>query len=42
MTWETHPVTPDRFEAFADVINGSRRFNHCCCCLSHRLRAREI
>ena len=41
MTWETHPVTPDRFEAFADVINGSRRANHCWC-LSHRLRAREI
>ena len=41
MTWETHPVTPDRFGAFADVINGSRRANHCWC-LSHRLRAREI
>jgi hypothetical protein len=21
MNWETHPVTPDRFEDFADVIN---------------------
>ena len=41
MTWETHPVTPDRFDAFADVINASRRANHCWC-LSHRLRAREI
>ncbi len=41
MTWETHPVTPDRFEDFADVINRTRRANHCWC-LSHRLRAREI
>ncbi|UYM07646.1 GNAT family N-acetyltransferase [Solicola gregarius] len=41
MTWETHPVTPDRFEDFADVINRNRRANHCWC-LSHRLRAREI
>ena len=39
--WETHPVTPDRFEDFADVINKSRRANHCWC-LSHRLAAREI
>ncbi len=41
MTWETHPVTPDRFEDFADVINRTRRANHCWC-LSHRLRAGEI
>jgi GNAT superfamily N-acetyltransferase len=41
MTWETHPVTPDRFEDFADVINRSRRATHCWC-LSHRLQAREI
>ena len=41
MTWETHPVTPDRFEDFADVINRSRRPNHCWC-LSHRLKAAEI
>lgn len=41
MTWETHPVTPDRFEDFADVVNRSRRANHCWC-LSHRLRAAEI
>ncbi|HEY7722084.1 MAG TPA: GNAT family N-acetyltransferase [Pedococcus sp.] len=40
-TWETHPVTPDRFEDFADVINRSRRANHCWC-LSHRLQAAEI
>jgi GNAT superfamily N-acetyltransferase len=41
MTWETHPVTPDRFEDFADVINPNRRASHCWC-LSHRLRARDI
>ncbi len=41
MTWETHPVTPERFAAFADVVNRSRRANHCWC-LSHRLRAGEI
>ena len=41
MTWETHPVTPDRFEDFADVINRTRRANHCWC-LSHRLQAAEI
>lgn len=41
MTWETHPVTPDRFEDFAEVVNRTRRANHCWC-LSHRLRAGEI
>ncbi len=41
MTWETHPVTPDRFEDFADVINPNRRATHCWC-LSHRLRSSEI
>ena len=41
MTWETHPVTPDRFEDFADVVNRTRRPNHCWC-LSHRLGAAEI
>jgi GNAT superfamily N-acetyltransferase len=41
MTWETHPVTPDRFEDFADVVNKNRRANHCWC-LSHRLVAGEI
>ncbi|GAA4373020.1 GNAT family N-acetyltransferase [Nocardioides caricicola] len=41
MTWETHPLTPDRFEDFADVVNRNRRANHCWC-LSHRLRAAEI
>ena len=39
--WETHPVTPDRFEDFADVINRNRRPTHCWC-LSHRLPAAEI
>ena len=41
MTWETHPVTPDRFDDFADVVNKNRRANHCWC-LSHRLPAKEI
>lgn len=41
MTWETHPVTPDRFEDFADVVNPNRRATHCWC-LSHRLRQRDI
>lgn len=40
-TWETHPVTPDRFEDFADVINPNRRPTHCWC-LSHRIQAKEI
>jgi GNAT superfamily N-acetyltransferase len=39
--WETHPVTPDRFEDFADVVNRNRRATHCWC-LSHRLTAPEI
>ncbi|MGL5910152.1 MAG: GNAT family N-acetyltransferase [Phycicoccus sp.] len=39
--WETHPVTPDRFEDFADVVNPNRRTTHCWC-LSHRLPVREI
>ncbi len=41
MAWETHPVTPDRFEDFADVLNRSRRATHCWC-LSHRLRASQV
>ncbi len=41
MPWETHPVTLDRFEDFADVINRSRRPTHCWC-LSHRLQPAEI
>lgn len=41
MGWETHAVTPDRFEDFADVINRNRRSTHCWC-LSHRLSTPEI
>jgi GNAT superfamily N-acetyltransferase len=41
MSWQTHPLTPDRFEDFADVINPNRRTSHCWC-LTHRLRARDI
>ncbi|HET7822493.1 MAG TPA: GNAT family N-acetyltransferase [Ornithinibacter sp.] len=40
-TWETHPVTPDRFDDFADIVNPSRRA-YSCWCLSHRLRATDI
>ena len=29
--WETYPVTPDRFEDFADVLNPNRRPEHCWC-----------
>jgi len=39
--WETHPVTAERFEDFADVINPRRRAESCWC-LSHRLRQQEI
>ena len=39
--WETHPVTPDRFDDLADVINPNRRTTHCWC-LSHRVNAAEI
>lgn len=39
--WETHPVTPDRFDDFADVVNPNRRSTHCWC-LSYRLPAKEI
>lgn len=41
MAWETHPLTPDRFEDFGDVINGNRRGSHCWC-LSHRLTVKDI
>lgn len=39
--WQTHPLTPDRFEDFADVINPTRRNTHCWC-LSHRLGVKDI
>ena len=41
VSWLTHPVTSDRFEDFADVINPNRRASHCWC-LSHRLRVQDI
>lgn len=41
MTLTTHPVTPSRFDDFADVVNPNRRASHCWC-LSHRLGAAEI
>jgi GNAT superfamily N-acetyltransferase len=41
MTWETHPLTPERFDDFADVINRNRRPNHCWC-TTHRLQAAEV
>ncbi len=41
MAWQTHPVTPDRFEDFAGVINANRRATHCWC-LSHRVTAKQI
>lgn len=39
--WETYPVTRDRFDDFAAVINPRRRENHCWC-LSHRCTSAEI
>lgn len=39
--WETHPVTADRFDDLAAVINPNRRENHCWC-LSHRCTDQEI
>lgn len=39
--WQTHPVTPENFEDFADVINPTRRDTHCWC-LSHRLGVKDI
>jgi len=39
--WETHPVTPERFEDFVTVVNKNRRKTHCWC-LSHRITAAEI
>lgn len=39
--WATHPVTTERFDDFAEVINPHRRATHCWC-LSHRLRVKDI
>jgi hypothetical protein len=41
MSFEIHPVTPDRIDDFAAVANPNRRTTHCWC-LSHRLAAKEI
>ncbi|MDT0201709.1 GNAT family N-acetyltransferase [Nocardioides sp. AE5] len=41
MEFEVHPLTPGRFEDFADVVNPNRRSTHCWC-LSHRISAGEI
>ncbi len=41
MAFTVKPLTPSRFEDFADVVNPGRRQTHCWC-LSHRLPAREI
>ncbi|HRA51254.1 MAG TPA: GNAT family N-acetyltransferase, partial [Actinotalea sp.] len=40
-TWQTNPLTPDRFDDFADIVNPNRR-QVACWCLSHRLRAADI
>jgi GNAT superfamily N-acetyltransferase len=40
-SWTTLPVTAERFDDFADVVNPRRRATHCWC-LSHRLRVREV
>lgn len=39
--WATHPLTPDRFDDFADVVNPNRRATHCWC-VTHRLRAADV
>lgn len=41
MALEVHPLTPDRFDDFADVVNPNRRSTHCWC-LSHRLSAPQM
>ena len=41
VSWQTHPVTPERFEDFADVVNPNRREDHCWC-VTPRLRARDV
>lgn len=37
----THPLTTDRFDDFADVVNKNRRKTHCWC-TTHRLSSAEI
>ena len=41
MKRETHPVTPDRFEDVAGIVNRTGRVSHGWC-LSHRLQSAEI
>ncbi len=41
MVFEVHPLTSDRVDDFADVVNPNRRSTHCWC-LSHRLPPKEI
>ncbi|WP_312870301.1 GNAT family N-acetyltransferase [Gordonia asplenii] len=40
-SWDTHPLTADRFDDFADVVNKNRRTTHCWC-TTHRLSPKEI
>lgn len=40
-TWATHPLTPERFDDFADVVNPNRRATHCWC-VPHRLRHADV
>lgn len=39
--WTTLPLTPERFDDFADVTNPNRRSTHCWC-VTHRLGRAEI
>ncbi|GAB77894.1 GNAT family N-acetyltransferase [Austwickia chelonae] len=41
MAFETFPLTPERFDDFADVVNPNRRSTHCWCVV-HRLRAGDV
>lgn len=41
MALTVHPLTPARFEDFADVVNPNRRDTHCWC-LSHRVSPADI
>lgn len=41
MGFEVQPLTIERFDDFADVVNPNRRSTHCWC-LSHRLAAAEM
>lgn len=40
-TWTTLPLTPERFDDFADVTNPNRRATHCWC-VTHRLGRKDI